>query len=73
MEYICRRKKSRWSGDTKWGKKSKAPSILSGTQRTVVRGLQALEGVSADSEEGESVSVAVEHLQLRERPDIQLP
>ena len=39
---------------------------------TVVRGVQALEGVATDSEEGQSVSVTAEELQPTERPDVQL-
>lgn len=34
--------------------------------------MQALEGVATDSEEGKSVSVTAEELQLAERADIQL-
>ncbi len=39
---------------------------------TVLCSMQALEGVAADSEEGQSVSVTAEELQTAERPDIQL-
>lgn len=39
---------------------------------TVMTGMQALEGVAADSEEGEGVSVAAEQLQLPQRADVQL-
>ena len=35
-------------------------------------GVQALEGVATDSEEGESVSVTAQELQPAEGPDIQL-
>lgn len=39
---------------------------------TVVCSVQALEGVAADSEERERVSVTAEELQPAERPDVQL-
>lgn len=38
---------------------------------TVVCSVQALEGVAADSEERERVSVTAEELQPAERPDVQ--
>lgn len=40
--------------------------------RTVVCGVEALQGVAADSEEGEGVSVTAEELQPAERPDVKL-